>query len=216
MNKPFIFCHMITSIDGKIDGRHKEFQERSANVLDYYELAFGEKAYYHPDGWLSGRATSEAGFTKGKQPELDLGAPVVSEGDFIADQPVSTYYISIDSSGKLGWETNSITYRQTPAHIVEVLTEKASNAYKHFLREKNISYLIVGQDQIDFRLLFTKLKQEFGIETLMLGGGGVLNWSLIQQGLVDEVSILGHAPLLKAGSKALIMFLRQINSLTML
>ena len=35
-----------------------------------------------------------------------------------------------------------------------------------------------------------KLKKLFGIETLMLGGGGVLNWSFIQAGMCDEVSVV--------------------------
>ena len=29
---------------------------------------------------------------------------------------------------------------------------------------------------------------EFGIKRLMVGGGGVINWSFLQNGLVDEVS----------------------------
>ncbi|SDF37365.1 dihydrofolate reductase family protein [Marvinbryantia formatexigens DSM 14469] len=33
-------------------------------------------------------------------------------------------------------------------------------------------------------------KKLFGIETLMLGGGGVLNWSFIQAGMCDEVSVV--------------------------
>lgn len=35
-----------------------------------------------------------------------------------------------------------------------------------------------------------KLKRLFGIETLMLGGGGVLNWSFIQAGMCDEISVV--------------------------
>ncbi len=42
------------------------------------------------------------------------------------------YYISIDPSGKLGWESNKLTYINTTVDIIEVLTEKASNAYKAF------------------------------------------------------------------------------------
>lgn len=30
----------------------------------------------------------------------------------------------------------------------------------------------------------------FGIETLMLGGDGVLNWSFIQTGMCDELSVV--------------------------
>ena len=35
-----------------------------------------------------------------------------------------------------------------------------------------------------------KLKTLFGIEVLMLGGGGVLNWSFIQAGMCDEISVV--------------------------
>lgn len=35
-----------------------------------------------------------------------------------------------------------------------------------------------------------KLKELFGIETLMLGGGAALNWSFIQAGMCDEVSVV--------------------------
>lgn len=50
--------------------------------------------------------------------------------------------------------------------------------------------MIVGEEAIDFEVMLEKLKENFHIETLMLGGGGVLNWSFIQQGLCDEVSLV--------------------------
>lgn len=190
MNRPYIFCHMITSIDGKIDGTHKSIPARGENAFDFYQLAFGEDAYYHLDGWLSGRATSEAAFTKGKQPTIDENAAPVPDGDYIAKTDLTKYYVSIDPSGKLGWETNSIQYRDTKAHVIEVLTEKASNGYKAMLRNLEISYIIAGEESLDYEQLLSKLKEQFQIETLMLGGGGVLNWSFIQAGFCDEVSML--------------------------
>ena len=69
-----------------------------------------------------------------------------------------------------------MTYETTTAHVLEVLTEKASNAYKAMLRKLNISYVIVGKDELDYKLLMEKLYHKFNIKTLMLGGGGVLNW----------------------------------------
>lgn len=35
-----------------------------------------------------------------------------------------------------------------------------------------------------------KLMQHFGVSCVMLGGGAALNWSMIQQGLCDEVSVI--------------------------
>jgi len=192
MNRPFIFSHMITSIDGKIDGRHKEISERGLIALDFYRIAFGENSYYQTDAWLSGRATSEAAFTKGKLPKIDAQAQAASvpEGDYIAETNLSKYYISVDPSGKLGWDKNYLQYRDTTAHIVEVLTERASNEYKAFLRNLDISYIIAGKNDLDYAYLMEKLEKHFPIETLMLGGGAVLNWSFLQAGLCDEVSIL--------------------------
>lgn len=50
-----------------------------------------------------------------------------------------------------------------------------------------------------------KLKKLFGIETLMLGGGGVLNWSFIQAGMCDEVSVV-IAPVADGSSKTPALF----------
>lgn len=111
------------------------------------------------------------------------------------------YYVSIDPLGKLGWQSNTLTYETTTAHVLEVLTEKASNAYKAMLRKLNISYVIVGKDELDYKLLMEKLYHKFNIKTLMLGGGGVLNWSFIQAGLCDELSLV-MAPVADGASQS--------------
>ena len=35
-----------------------------------------------------------------------------------------------------------------------------------------------------------KLSTIYGLDKLLLGGGGVLNWSFLEAGLVDEVSLI--------------------------
>ena len=190
MDRPYIFCHMMTSIDGKIMGSYMDTPEGEAAGDVFYQIAFGEQPYYHHQGWLSGRVTTDDNFTFYKKPALDENAPTVPEGDFIAEPNAPMYYVSVDPSGKLGWESNQLTYVDTTAHIIELLTQNASNAYKAFLRKLGISYLIVGEDTLDYGLALEKLKQLFHIDTLMLGGGGVLNWSFIQAGMCDELSIV--------------------------
>ena len=74
--------------------------------------------------------------------------------------------------------------------MIEVLTEQVSNAYKALLRKLGISYIIAGKTELDYALALAKLKENFHMETLMLGGGGVLNWSFLQAGMCDEVSIV--------------------------
>ena len=146
MTRPYVFCHMMTSLDGKIVGNYM------------------------------------------RTPEAD--AAPVPDGDFVAVSDASKYYISIDPSGRLGWDSAEMTYRTTTAHVIEVLTGRASNAYKAFLRKLGISYVIAGDTNIDFELLLNKLSDLFDVQTLMLGGGGVLNWSFIQANLCDELSVV--------------------------
>lgn len=189
MERPYIFCHMLTSLDGKIMGNYMDTPEERAAGEVFYDIAFGKNPYYRHQGWLSGRVTTDDNFTFYEKPELDEEVPAVPEGDFIAEKG-DMYYVSVDPSGKLGWKSNTLTYQDTTAKVIEVLTENAGNAYKAFLRKLGISYIIAGDSTLDCETAVKKLKKLFGIETLMLGGGGVLNWSFIQAGMCDEVSIV--------------------------
>lgn len=189
MNRPYIFCHMMTSLDGKIMGNYMDTPEGTSAGDVFYNISFGKDPYYKHQGWLSGRVTTDDNFTFYEKPELDEHAPAVPDSDFVAEK-TGMYYVSVDPSGKLGWKDSTLRYVDTTAHVIEVLTGKATNAYKDFLRKLGISYIIAGEDALDYGLALTKLRELFGIETLMLGGGAALNWSFIQAGLCDEVSVV--------------------------
>lgn len=146
MNRPYIFCHMMTSLDGKIMGKYMETPEGSAAGDVFYNISFGKNPYYKHQGWLSGRVTTDDNFTFYEKPELDENAPTVPEGDFVAKK-TDMYYVSVDPSGKLGWKHADLTYVDTTANVLEVLTGKAGNAYKAFLRKMGISYIIAGEDR---------------------------------------------------------------------
>lgn len=189
MDRPYIFCHMATSLDGKISGPYHGAAGPEPGQL-FYHLAFEKNGYYQHQGWLSGRTTTDDNFTFYKKPDLDQNAPQVPAGDFVIPTKFDKYYISIDPHGRLAWQSNELVYQTTHAQVLEVLTGQASNAYKAFLRHKNIPYIISGKDKLDAKLALDKLKNLFHMETVMLGGGGVLNWSFIQQGLCDEISLV--------------------------
>lgn len=116
------------------------------------------------------------------------------------------YYVSIDPAGRLGWQDNVVDYGSLKSHVISVLTEKASNAYKDLLRRLNISYIIAGKETLDNALVLHKLAALFAMKRVMIGGGGVLNWSYLQADLVDEVSIL-MAPIADAAPDTPSLFL---------
>ena len=204
MNRPYVFCHMLTSLDGKIMGPYMETTEGETAGNVFYRIAFGKKPYYKHQGWLSGRVTTDDNFTFYETPDLEESAPAVPGGDYVAAN-APMYYVSVDPSGRLGWKSSELVYNDTHAHVIEVLTGQASNSYKAFLRKLGISYLIAGTERLDYNLVMEKLKTLFGVETLMLGGGGVLNWSFIQAGMCDEVSVV-IAPVADGSDKTPALF----------
>ena len=141
MDRPYIFCHMMTSLDGKIMGGYMETAEGEQAGSVFYDIAFGKSLYYKHQGWLSGRVTTDDNFTFYGKPKLDEDAPAVPDGDFLAQPDAGMYYVSVDPTGKLGWKSCTLTYVDTTSHVLEVLTGKSSNAYKAFLRRLGISYI---------------------------------------------------------------------------
>ena len=73
MDRPYIFCHMMTALDGKIMSSYTETPQRSAAGNLLYNIAFGKAPFCHHPDCLSGRVTTDDNFTFYKTPELDCG-----------------------------------------------------------------------------------------------------------------------------------------------
>lgn len=190
-DRPFIFCHMETSLDGKIMGKFLWIPETNTADNAFKAIAFGPDAKYKFQGMINGRITIEDNFTFYKKPDLSSPVPTVPAGDYVAPGAAcGQYHFALDSKGRIAWETNTTDYAGLSCHVVEVLSETASDAYKAFLREKGISYVICGKEHVDIEAFCRKAKDIFHCQSLFLGGGSVINWSFIQQGLVDEVSLV--------------------------
>jgi riboflavin biosynthesis pyrimidine reductase len=188
LNRPYVIIHTHTSIDGNIDGM--DLPEFEAGSQHYQDLALTpDLQVLNVDAYLNGKVSTEDNITHYRAPDVDGHADEVPAGDFIAEPDAGMYYVSIDPRGELAWDTNTFGYGGVQAHVLEVLTDAAGNAYKDFLRRKNISYIVAGSDQVDYGIMLNKL-DGLGIKRLMIGGGGTINWSFLQNGLVDEVSMV--------------------------
>ncbi|MDU5946798.1 riboflavin biosynthesis protein RibD [Paenibacillus macerans] len=83
---------------------------------------------------------------------------------------------------------------------IVVTTENGKDEEKvKLLRERGKECLVCGQSEVDFPQLFRRLEAEYGISTLMVEGGGFLNWHMFKQDLVDEI-ILMQIPIIIGGS----------------
>lgn len=186
MKKPYIVCHMLTSLNGKISGNFMEssFSEVAGNLYETVNEG------YESQGWLCGRVTMEP-FTNYHKPELKEDYVSYGREDFVAVKDAPSYLVCADSAGTLGWQQNTIKYQNRPeAHIIEILGDKASDAYVAYLREHNISYIFAGKEKVDCEIAAKKLYELFGIKTLMVSGGGLINGAFLKTGIVDEISLV--------------------------
>ena len=92
--------------------------------------------------------------------------------------------------GEIGWESGTFNIRGRDSHVIELLTEATPDAYKAYLREKGVSYVIAGREELDCQIAMEKLYSLFHIKKLLLCGGGIADWSFLRAGMVDELSLL--------------------------
>lgn len=85
------------------------------------------------------------------------------------------------------------------AHTIIAVSKKALSKKVEKLKEK-VEVIICGEDRVDLVELMEKLKIK-GINSLMLEGGATLNFSMLENGLVDEVRVC-IAPMIAGGSSA--------------
>jgi len=210
MNRPYIICHMVTAIDGKVTGDFL-FRPECAGATDtYYRINRELKA----DGFICGRVTMESSFTGGWYPDLNKYKPVHHDldlkMDFIMDDLSGFYAIAFDTHGKLGWQSNRIIDPDGDpgydgARIIEVLSEDVDERYLGYLEEMEIPYIFAGRDSIDVELALFKLKNISGCETLLLEGGSIINGAFERAGAVDELSLVVAPVIAGKDSKPLFM-----------
>ena len=206
MTRPYIICHMVTSIDGKVTGDFL-FQNECAEATDiYYRINRERKA----DGFICGRVTMEGSFTGGFYPDLSQYKPVHHKMDFIVDDLSGFYAIAFDTHGKLGWRSNKIIDPDGDpgydgAQIIEVLSENVDERYLGYLEAMEIPYIFAGETAIDVELALFKLKNIIGCDTLLLEGGSIINGSFERAGVVDELSLVVAPVIAGKDSKPLFM-----------
>ncbi len=178
-NRPRIICLMMTSVDGKILGDQWGTTKQVRDLTDSFEKAHDEIGN---KSWIVGRTTMEKDFTKFAKPVYKKVDQAIPRQDFVANHSADSFAVAIDGSAKLGWLSGDMLGQ----HVITVLTESVKDGYLAHLREIGVSYIFGGKDNINLHIVLEKLKRLFSIDILMLEGGGQLNGSFLNEGLIDE------------------------------
>lgn len=182
--RPKIICHMVSSIDGRLLPERwtapADGTDRNIISTTYEDVAKRLNA----DGWMIGRH-SMAYFARGQANEGGETSRL-PRSTFIADPEAKTISVSMDRFGKLHYHTNIVEGN----HVVAVLGEQVPDIYLHELRKAGVSYVFAGVDGNDLPLAMERLGQDFGVKSILLEGGGLINGAFLKAGLIDEISLL--------------------------
>lgn len=175
--RPYIICHMVASIDGRIDCAMVE----KISGDEYYSTL----EELDCPSLLEGRVTMEH-YNAAKEPFVPIiNKPVGKFCTFVAEE-LDAYMVSVDTWGRLRWKSNNIE----GVPLICIVSEKASEEYLETLRQQDISWIAVGKDGIDLAKAMEVLYERFGVKRLGLLGGGHINGGFLEAGLIDEVSLL--------------------------
>lgn len=178
MKRPYIICHMMMSVDGRIDCG---MTEKIGGADSYYEILNSFEA----DGALSGRVTAE----------LEMAEPgkfVIKNSEeagvecFSVKRKGLSYQIVTDTHGTLLWKDD----HKSEEPLIIIMSETAKKEYLEYLDSLGISWIVTGKDKIDIPRAMEILSSEFGIKKLAVVGGGNINGAFLDKGILDEVSIL--------------------------
>jgi len=177
--KPYVICHMCTTIDGRIladrwpplPGR-----KNAASLFESTADTFGIGA------WLVGTTTMRE--FAGRNVKLEAARRRIERTDRVADQRARRFAIGADAKGALRFQEPDVG----GDHVVLLVSERVGDDYLSHLQDAGVSYLFCGKDHVDVKVALDKIRRVLGIRRLMLEGGGLFNGALLHAGLVDEIS----------------------------
>lgn len=178
MKKPYIVCHMMTSLDGRIDCT---MTSKIKGVEAYYDSL----AKLDTPSTLSGKVTGMLEMAEYGEFHATNARPLGKE-DFSKKVPAEGYEIIVDTKGTLLWRDDS-SYEKP--HLI-ITSEAVSTDYLDYLDRKHISWIACGKEKINLARAMEILTEEFAVSRLAVVGGGHINAGFLQAGLLDEISLL--------------------------
>lgn len=140
----------------------------------------------------------------------EVDAIMVGKGTILKDNPKLhikfynhkiCYRIVVDSNLSIPIESNVISFKPNTYPTIICTTENISIEKVEKFESKGVKILKVGiGTQVDLRSLM-KMLVRLGIKKILLEGGGTLNWSFIEEDLIDEIR-LTIAPWIIGGKDA--------------
>lgn len=173
--RPYIICHMMQSIDGRI-------------ACDMVDKISGDEYYTALDSlrcnaFVEGKHSYQIHYC-GFDDFMPKSSSSIDAEKFHIASRSDKYNISIDTKGMLKWDDCDNGGR------ICIVSEQVSSEYLAYLEQLGISYIATGKTSVDLPRAMEILSDEFGIERVAVVGGGKINGAFLTSGLVNELSAM--------------------------
>lgn len=164
----------MVSLDGFVDG----FEP---NIGTYYAIA----SSYRPDASLVGSTTAKTGITElPPEEESDFKKPRIKSSD---KRP---FWVIPDSRGILKNLLHVYRRMEYCKDVILLVSKSSPQSYLDYLKERHYDIITTGEDYTDYREALEILYNRYKTRVVITDSGGTLNSILLEEGLVDEISLL--------------------------
>jgi 2,5-diamino-6-(ribosylamino)-4(3H)-pyrimidinone 5'-phosphate reductase len=179
-SKPYVILSAATSVDGKIATRTGD-----SNLSSKQDKVRLHKLRSKVDAILVGKNT------------VLLDNPLLTVRYTEGKNPIR---IILDSKGTISTKSKILQTSNKIPTIIAV-SKKISKSNFDKLCKFPVEIIIAGKNSVNIKLLLKKLFNK-KINTILVEGGGTINWEFIKQNLFDEL-IITLSPFLIGGNDAI-------------
>lgn len=177
---PKLIVHNSISLDGSTTG----FE---ANIIVHYKIL----SSYQPNAMIVGSNTAKTGtqFFCDKIPpeeESDFQKPEIQSDDPRA------YWLIADSKGVLEGLLHVFRRSEYCKDVIVLVSETTPESYVNYLKKRNYDFIRAGAERVDIKHALGIAYEKYDFKLVISDSGGVLNSILIEQGLVEEISLILH------------------------
>jgi len=179
-SKPYVILSAATSVDGKIATRTGD-----SNLSSKQDRVRLHKLRSKVDAILVGKNT------------VLLDNPLLTVRYARGKNPIR---IILDSKGTISKKSKILQTSNKIPTIIAV-SKKISKSNFDKLRKFPVEIITAGKNSVNIKLLLKKLSDK-KINTILVEGGGTVNWEFIKHNLFDEL-IITLSPFLIGGNDAI-------------
>jgi 2,5-diamino-6-(ribosylamino)-4(3H)-pyrimidinone 5'-phosphate reductase len=184
MDRPFVMINMAMTADGKITSAAREYPRLTSD----FDRRCMDRLRARADAILVG-----AGTLRADDPNLHVRDPELRRG-----KPAGLLKVLVTASGRISRARRALRDEDAGGLIVVTVEETADDALADLPAAAELWR--IGRGRVDLTELLRRLKRR-GVDTLLVEGGGELNWGFLRAGLLDELYVT-IAPLLLGGRSA--------------